>query len=173
MDYHLRKIAESGDSIRSLYFSRPGIFSNAVILKPEITSLIQDAEYRENLLFSSDGNVRFNRVVVPDDGQHLDNECNVEVLCAAAEKLLKLYPIPGAAVTVQDYRRRYVDASEKISGFEEVVEQQRRQLASFNNSLNEELDDSSVIEKKISQTEREIETLQQELYSRQKEVRIR
>lgn len=170
MDYHLRKIAESADSIDSLYFSRPGIFSNAVILKPEITSLIQDAEYRENLLFSSDGNVHFNRVVVPDEIQHLENEYDIEVLCSTAEQLLKVYPIPGAVDTIQDYRRRFIRASDNISKYEEIVEQQRRQLAYFNSSLTEELDDSSVVEKKILQTEREIESLQQELQTRQIEV---
>lgn len=170
MDYQLGKIEESAESIQSLYFHRPGIFSNSVILKPEITSLIQDAEYQEHLLFSSDGNVRLNRIAVPDNEQRLDNERNVDVLCTAIEQLIQLYPLAGVADRVADYRRRYATVCEKISVYEELVEEQRRKLALFNSNLNEEVDDSSVIEKKIVQTERDIEDLQQELQLREEEV---
>ncbi|ODQ66324.1 hypothetical protein NADFUDRAFT_40965 [Nadsonia fulvescens var. elongata DSM 6958] len=51
LDDHLVKIKETLTSINTLYFRPPGIFTNAVIGNPEITTLIRDLEQPEKGIF--------------------------------------------------------------------------------------------------------------------------
>jgi hypothetical protein len=47
-------INDSANSLKTLYFRPPGIFTNALIRKPDITTLLRDADSHENALYYVD-----------------------------------------------------------------------------------------------------------------------
>ncbi|CCH41358.1 DASH complex subunit [Wickerhamomyces ciferrii] len=51
---YLNSIDETSDSIKSLNFTPPGIFTNSLITKPNIVSLLRDADQYENSLYQVD-----------------------------------------------------------------------------------------------------------------------
>lgn len=55
-DSILSSINESAESLKTLYFRPPGIFTNALILKPDITTLLRDADVHESSLYNVDKN---------------------------------------------------------------------------------------------------------------------
>jgi len=50
----LEAINNSADAIKNLYFRPPGIFTNSIITKPPITTLLRDADQYENTLYHID-----------------------------------------------------------------------------------------------------------------------
>lgn len=52
--HYIGAINESSSSLKTLYFRPPGIFTNAIIQKPDITSLLRDADAHENALYQVD-----------------------------------------------------------------------------------------------------------------------
>lgn len=77
----LEAINNSANSIKTLYFRPPGIFTNALISKPDITTLLRDADNYENSLYHVDTQGKAERV----DGtrgvvDHLNDEFeNLEI----------------------------------------------------------------------------------------------
>lgn len=77
----LETINNSANSIKTLYFRPPGIFTNALISKPDITTLLRDADNYENSLYHVDTQGKAERV----DGtrgvvDHLNDEFeNLEI----------------------------------------------------------------------------------------------
>lgn len=54
----LASLNESSNSLKTLYFRPPGIFTNALIGKPDITTLLRDADAFENALYQVDAQDR-------------------------------------------------------------------------------------------------------------------
>lgn len=54
----LASLDESSNSLKTLYFRPPGIFTNALIGKPDITTLLRDADAFENALYQVDAQDR-------------------------------------------------------------------------------------------------------------------
>ena len=77
----LESINNSANSLKTLYFRPPGIFTNALISKPDITTLLRDADNYENTLYHVDPQGKAERV----DGtrgvvDHLNDEFeNLEI----------------------------------------------------------------------------------------------
>lgn len=63
-DSIVKSIGESAESLKTLYFSPPGIFTNALVLKPDITTLLRDADINESSLY----NVNKNGIAERKDG---------------------------------------------------------------------------------------------------------
>lgn len=53
LDQTLQRLCESGESIRDSHFKNPGIFSNALLLEPETTLLIRDANEDESIFYKN------------------------------------------------------------------------------------------------------------------------
>ncbi|KAK4498092.1 hypothetical protein PRZ48_010748 [Zasmidium cellare] len=69
-------------------------------------------------------------------------EVDVEVLLEGAERLLAVYPIPGAADRITQLRRRHQQLAANIAHYETVVGQQSAELASMNQpTYDDEVDD--------------------------------
>ena len=182
MEFHLLKIAESSESIRTLDFRKPSIFTNAMLMNPEITSLIHDADLQEQALFASEYNGPHRTKISVSAGLNSDEEeWNVEVLCVAIEKLAAIYPMVGIDYRVSEYRRKWTAFNESIMKCEDIVEEQRQQLAQLNISLENrefkmdgeqrfEGNDLNRVDQLIRDTEEEIWRLEKEFEENQKEV---
>ncbi|KAF2173752.1 hypothetical protein M409DRAFT_16026 [Zasmidium cellare ATCC 36951] len=77
-------------------------------------------------------------------------EVDVEVLLEGAEKLLGVYPVPGAAERITQLRRRHQQLAANIAHYETVVSQQSAELASMNqptydDDIDEILDDEPTV----------------------------
>lgn len=190
MEFHLLKIAEASESIRTLDFRRPGIFTNAVILKPEITSLIHDGDPQDHALFKTSANASNSgqKHVSPQKpkttGISVDtsemNNWNVDVFCTAVERLAAIYPVPGVEEKVASYRQRWSDLNRDILHYEDIVEEQRQQLGELNISIenrdfadnnNQPLETDPIrLAQIIQDTELEIHRLEEEVERKQSEV---
>ncbi|ODQ77179.1 hypothetical protein BABINDRAFT_163690 [Babjeviella inositovora NRRL Y-12698] len=60
--FHIAQINKSAESLKTLDFRKPGIFTNALLLHPEITSLIRDADEHERALYRLNGSKEMERV---------------------------------------------------------------------------------------------------------------
>lgn len=60
LESQLKAIDRSAESLDTLYFKPPGVFSNAMLSKPEITTLIRDADHHEEQLYvvNQEGNAK-------------------------------------------------------------------------------------------------------------------
>lgn len=54
ISHYINAVNDSANSLKTLYFRPPGIFTNAIITKPAITSLLRDADSHENALYQVD-----------------------------------------------------------------------------------------------------------------------
>lgn len=194
MEFHLLKIAEASESIRTLEFRRPSIFTNAVILKPEITSLIHDADPQDHSLFRTSKNASSaDKHLSPYKPQKTASsnfdeselrEWNVDVFCTAVERLVSMYPVPGVESKIASYRQRWHGLNKEILYYEDIVEEQRQQLSQLNISIeNRDFEDSNnthnnnnyendpeKLAQVIQDTELEISKLEQEVERKQSEV---
>ncbi|CAG8954980.1 hypothetical protein HYFRA_00008669 [Hymenoscyphus fraxineus] len=151
---HLEQIALSADSIATLPFPPPKIFTNALLSTPDITSLIRDTEPHERALFSTIFNVasgevttsssstsrvpRRNTAVAAVLGAELHSEVrktergrgevDVEVLLRGVEKLNAVYAVKGVEGRVRDVRARYGRLRGSVEFFERKVERLTREV---------------------------------------------
>lgn len=68
-------------------------------------------------------------------------EVDVEILLEGAERLLAVYPIPGAGDRTTQLRRRHQQLAANIAHYETVVGQQSAQLASMNQPTYDDIDE--------------------------------
>ncbi|ANB11439.1 hypothetical protein AWJ20_4249 [Sugiyamaella lignohabitans] len=186
MEFFTSKIKDTNASIQSIKFRRPGIFTNAVILKPEITSLIQDADNQEQALFQISGKSKQPvRVSHKPSSAGLPTEINssdelsVDALCTAAERLAQIYPIEGLDSRVAYYRNKADQLNENIFKYEELVESQRRQLLKLNVTVESrglipedqpKFQDAKTAAEEIRRLQEEVQNLESEISLRQQEV---
>ncbi|CAN6605197.1 hypothetical protein TRVA0_002S05248 [Trichomonascus vanleenenianus] len=183
MEFHLLKIAESAESIRSQHFKRPGVFGNTISSPPEITSLIRDADAPEYALFTT----RKTRQKVSEKSLPTTSD-NVDLICEAVEQLNALYPINGVSERVGFLRSKWQSLNESIFNYENIVEEQRQKLAELHMCIENRdyyrsssggsgnlfsdasLDDPAKVEDLIFQAEQDIANLSKELEEKQNEV---
>lgn len=58
LNFHIFRLVETAESISSVYFRPPGVFTNAMLTKPDITSLMRDADPSEEALYATSNDPR-------------------------------------------------------------------------------------------------------------------
>lgn len=147
MEKHLESLQESADSIKTLYFRPPYMFTNSVTTNPNIIDLIRDPEPAEARLFT------INKDMVPEldvyqgrsSAIHAANEIkrayessrdvNVEVVCDAVDNLTRSYPMPGMDEKTTRLRKKAHDLAASVHSLEGVIEDQERQLKKLDSNL--------------------------------------
>lgn len=147
IDYHILRIGENAESISTLYFRPPGSFTNAIILKPEITNIIRDCDESERPLFKiedlankkNDQNKgiynpeitrKLDRIIQlnADQSVRLDG-VNIETLCDAINDFAKEYPIPGITEKTSQYHKEWHKLTESISYYEKILHTQEQRYS--------------------------------------------
>ncbi|OWB59586.1 hypothetical protein B5S32_g8 [[Candida] boidinii] len=72
LDQTLQRLCESGESIRDSHFKNPGIFSNALLLEPETTLLIRDANEDESIFYKNKSIDEFDRELLDSEPSNGD-----------------------------------------------------------------------------------------------------
>lgn len=171
-NFHLDKILESANSINSLDFKHQGIFTNAILLKPDITTLIQDGNPEEQAMFSLDSNpqlkLRQKQSAVEDEKQW-----SFDALCEALRKLAHSYSIQGLDDKLKFYEMKWNRLNSSILHYEEVVEDGKRRLTTLASSLEERDFDNDTAERVdalIRQHEEDIQRIENEIDIKHREV---
>lgn len=171
-NFHLEKILESANSIKSRDFKHQGIFTNALLLKPDITTLIQDGNPEEQALFSLDNNthakLRHKQTAVEDEKQW-----SFDALCEALRKLAHSYSIQGLDDKLRFYEMKWNRLNSSILHYEEVVEDGKRRLTTLASSLEErdfDNDTEERVDALIKQHEEDIHRIESEIEIKHREV---
>lgn len=72
LDQTLQRLCESGESIRDSHFKNPEIFSNALLLEPETTLLIRDANEDESIFYKNKSIDEFDRELLDSEPSNGD-----------------------------------------------------------------------------------------------------
>lgn len=72
LDQTLQRLCESGESIKDSHFKNPGIFSNALLLEPETTLLIRDANEDESIFYKNKSIDEFDRELLDSEPSNGD-----------------------------------------------------------------------------------------------------
>ncbi|ANZ77854.1 BA75_05182T0 [Komagataella pastoris] len=152
LDLHLRNIQKNAKSLRTLYFKPPGIFTNAIINKPEITRLIRDSDPLERSLYTiEDGEPHRidgvnNYAETPSDEKtiikipdystqetpstviQLNDETEVSELLEKASDLVTRYPLEDMAAKLEAYTLKYEQLQQSIAEYELLEQQQAEDL---------------------------------------------
>lgn len=157
LNYFLENISNLCDTIDSLKFSPPGMFTNSIVTKPEITQLLKDANESEQLLYKhesekgilervdgksyfksgedeySNGNVEGRRVAV-----------NVPILTNISEKSSEVGSSPERPGRTGDAPRTYRAIIETINKlpvsdekYIESIRQMKREYEQLTSEINE------------------------------------
>ena len=151
------------------------MFTNAVTRKPEITALMHDAQYYEQMLFTTKGQQPARSTHGQSEVQFREgasSNLNVDNLCIAIEKLASAYPIESLDAQLAYYRSKAQRLYESIARYEDVVHEQQQRLGQLNQSR-EIFQDAANVQRVISQLEQDVRDLESELTSRHNELLTR
>lgn len=147
MEKHLKSLQASSESIQTLYFRPPYMFTNSVTTNPNIIDLIRDPEPDEARLFT------INKDMVPEldvyqgtssaiqaakeikRAYEKSREVNVDVVCDAVDNLTRSYPMPGVEEKTLRLRKKAHDLAESVHSLEGVIEDQERELKKLDATL--------------------------------------
>lgn len=183
IESHLESLSSSAELLSSLTFTHPVAFQNTLLSKRDITAVIRDAEPHESKLFMLNPETNEptkktsktinNRAATEILRQRQDsNGPDVNVLLAAAEQLLQVYPVDSDTVQAEIdlIRHKYTTIGQSIQHLERDVEIQRRKLDAlatgrdYNEDEDEDdapgLEQSIVTEEMIDLEEQEIKRLE-------------
>ncbi|KAG5363252.1 hypothetical protein CJU89_2418 [Yarrowia sp. B02] len=157
MEKHLQSLQATSESIQTLYFRPPYMFTNSVTTNPNIIDLIRDPEPDEARLFT------INKDMVPEldvyqgtssalqaakdikKAYEKSRDVNVDVVCDAVDNLTRSYPMPGVEEKTQRLRKKAHDLAASVHSLEGVIEDQERQLKKLDATLESKLQPSFLL----------------------------
>ncbi|KAK9390636.1 hypothetical protein V1515DRAFT_35006 [Lipomyces mesembrius] len=157
LDSIIYSLAESAGSLSALDFSRDENFTNAVLQRVHVTSLIRDVDNEERQLLMIDtkdkrvtlrnsANVAGSRIVGREKGLGTPLKTRIDEhtvkdlaeICEELEHLVKIYP---SAVEIVDrinyFRERGHSLQESIDTYEQLVEEQQKLLNTLHLTTND------------------------------------
>ncbi|KAK9375697.1 uncharacterized protein V1513DRAFT_441676 [Lipomyces chichibuensis] len=199
LDSIIYSLAESAGSLSALDFSRDENFTNAVLQRVHVTSLIRDADNEEQQLLMIDtkdkrvtlrnsANLAGSRIVGKEIGvatplkTRIDEhtEKDLAEICEELERLVKIYP---SAVEIVDrinyFRERGRSLQESIDTYEQLVEEQKNLLNTLHLTTNDPYGiagtgrSNAVITSSMLQSEQhEVEELEARIAQKQNELNL-
>lgn len=168
--FHILRLVETAESVSTVYFRPPGVFTNAMLTRPEITALMRDADPSEEALYAnaSDPKVALNKASADLNAAYslsTAGPVDVAVICAAIDSVAGLYPVPaGVREKTQRLGARHDFLLASIAKQEDRIERQRQKFAHF--STEPRVDSEAPATARAAQTE--IERLKAEILELQK-----
>lgn len=128
LQHYLDSINNSANSIKTLYFRPPGIFTNALISKHDITALLRDADNYENTLYHVDRQGKAERVdgtrgVVDhlnDEFEHLEIQQQLNIEGADQANYQSDFNRPSVVLVPKEVEPT-VEISEKNKGVKNLL----------------------------------------------------
>ncbi|KAK9488389.1 hypothetical protein V1527DRAFT_457822 [Lipomyces starkeyi] len=199
LDSVIYSLADSAGSLSALDFSRDENFTNAVLQRVHVTSLIRDVDNEERQLLMIDtkdkrvtlrnsANVAGSRIVGKEKGvgtplktridEHTDKD--LADICEALEHLVKIYPSAFEIVDrINYFRERGRSLQESIDTYEQLVEEQKNLLNTLHLTTNDPYGragtgrSNAVITSSMLQSEQhEVEELEARIAQKQNELNL-
>ncbi|GAO48170.1 hypothetical protein G7K_2350-t1 [Saitoella complicata NRRL Y-17804] len=188
LESHLANITQTSEAISSLSFAHPATFINSLLASPDIVSLIRDAQPHERGLFSlkkgdeEPKRARKEGAAPPTPLKKAPSvQQEADILLRAAEKLVKIYPMPEASQRIASLEGKYSQLTYSISKLEAIVEEQRARLdilaqthadysSSFDDDAPREL--AGITEEDLLREEEEIRQLEERMLERRERIKL-
>ncbi|KAK9478051.1 hypothetical protein V1514DRAFT_332099 [Lipomyces japonicus] len=197
LDNILYSLNESSSSLSSVDFNRHENFTNAVLRRGQVTSLIRDLNPDEKQLLKIDSNkkvllrngtINLNSFQKSKESKHgisstplrknFDDsqELDIDDICTELERLIKIYP---SAIEITDriqyFKERGKTLNQQIETHERLVDEQKIRLADLHSSTNDLFNPKSfsrtaITQEMIAAEHRELEMLELRIAECQNEV---
>ncbi|KAK9324774.1 hypothetical protein V1517DRAFT_316272 [Lipomyces orientalis] len=194
LDSIIYSLAESAGSLSALDFSRDENFTNAVLQRVHVTSLIRDVDNEERQVLMIDkkekrvklrnsANLAASRMVAKEKGGvtplktriEEGSEIDIDEICEDLELLVKIYP---SAVEIVDrinyFKERGRALKESVNTYEQLVEERKTLLNTLHLTTNDPygtagtgLSNAVITSSMLQSEQREVEQLEARIAEKQ------
>ncbi|KAJ8103003.1 hypothetical protein POJ06DRAFT_246291 [Lipomyces tetrasporus] len=198
LDSIIYSLAESAGSLSTLDFSRDENFTNAVLQRVHVTSLIRDVDNEERqvlmidrkdkrIMLRNSANLAESRMVAKEKGGvtplktriEEGSEMDIDEICEDLERLVKIYP---SAVEIVDrinyFKERGRALKESVDTYEQLVDERKALLNTLHLTTNDPYGtagtgrSNAVITSSMLQSEqREVEQLEARIAEKQNDLK--